>query len=245
MAKARLACGTGWLRPGILRDAARARRRRVVSPGFGLLVLAVLTALAVAPSAARASDVDAEAARIAAAGHSLKWNWTPPGRSGRYGHAETLVHAPLAAVRGHVLDYSHYKDIVPDKFKSSRVVGRGPDGSADVYVQIAVMHGMLTLWDVTRFAPAKALGPGVDLIEGRMVPGKGNIEDLDVVWTLRAVDSEWTLLKLDLLLKPGWPVPQSAIDEELRDSAMSAVDAIHDGAQGSPGIAQWATAEVR
>jgi len=182
---------------------------------------------------------DADAARIAAAGHSLKWNWTPPGRSDRYGHAETLIHAPLQAVRMRVLDFAHYRDIVPEKFKTSRVVGHGADGSSDVYIQVAVLHGMLTLWDVTRFTPARTVAPGVDVIEGRMVPGKGNVDDLDVVWTMRALDDEWTLLKFDLLLKPGWPAPQSAVDEELRDSAMAAVDAIHDRAQGSHGIVAW------
>jgi hypothetical protein len=199
--------------------------------------LIVLAGLAVAPSTALAEDPDA--ARIAAAGHSLKWNWTPPGHSDRYGHAETLIHAPLQAVRTRVLDFAHYREIVPEKFKTSRVIGHGPDGSADVYIQIAVLHGMVTLWDVTRFMPPRTVEPGVDVIEGRMVPGKGNVDDVDVVWTLRALDDEWTLLKFDLLLKPGWPAPQSAVDEELRDSAMAAVDSIHDRAQGSRGIAAW------
>jgi hypothetical protein len=197
----------------------------------------ILLALAVWPSAASADDADA--ARIAAAGHSLKWNWTPPGRSDRYGHAETLIHAPLQSVRARVLDFAHYRDIVPEKFKTSRVVGHGPDGSADVYIQIAVMHGMVTLWDVTRFMPPKTIEQGVNVIEGRMVPGKGNVDDVHVVWTLRALDDEWTLLKFDLLLKPGLPAPQWAIDEELRDSAMAAVDSIHDRAQGSRGIVPW------
>ncbi len=204
-----------------------------------LAALGILGALSTVSAGGRADDRDAEAARIAAAGHSLKWNWTPPGHSARYGHAETLIRAPLPAVRAQVLDFGHYKDFVPDKFKISRVIGHGPDGSADVYIQIAVMHGMVLLWDVTRFAPARRLEPGLEVVEGRMVSGKGNVEDLDVVWTLRAVDGQWTLLKCDLLLKPGLPAPQSAIDEELRDSAMNAVDAIHDRAQGTQGIAAW------
>jgi hypothetical protein len=70
-----------------------------------------LLAFAFAPSIVYASDQDA--VRIAAAGHSLKWNWTPPGRSDRYGHGETLVHAPLSVVRARVVDYGHYKDFMP------------------------------------------------------------------------------------------------------------------------------------
>ncbi len=188
------------------------------------------------PRAAHADVGDPEALRIAAAGHSLKWSWTPPGHAERYGHAETLIHAPLAVVRTRVGDYGHYKDILPSRFKMSRVVGHVADGSADVYIQIAVMHEMILLWDVTRFSPARPAYPGFEVIEGRMVPGKGNVEDLDVVWTMHALDDQWTVLKLDLLLKAGLPAPQAAIDEELRDSARYAVDAIHDRAQGSPEI---------
>jgi hypothetical protein len=186
-----------------------------------------------------ASSADPEASRIAAAGHSLKWNWTPPGHADRYGHAETLIHAPLASVRQRVMDYAHYKDILPSKFRSSRVIGHVPDGSADVYIQIAVMNDMVLLWDVTRFAPAKRMSPSLEVVEGRMLPGKGNVEDLDVVWTMHSLDAEWTVLKLDLLLKPGLPAPQSAVDEELRDSARYAVDMIHDRAQGSGAVGPW------
>jgi hypothetical protein len=212
-----------------------------------LVALTALLASSMSPPAAQAgtaetaggSAADPEAARIAAAGHSLKWNWTPPGHADRYGHAETLIHAPLTTVRQRVTDYAHYKDILPSKFKSSRVVGHVPDGSADVYIQIAVMNDMVLLWDVTRFTPSKRMSPGLEVVEGRMLPGKGNVEDLDVVWTMHALDAEWTVLKIDLLLKPGLPAPQSAVDEELRDSARYAVDMIHDRSQGSGAVGPW------
>jgi hypothetical protein len=201
-----------------------------------LVAVSAFAALAVAPATARASDPDA--ARIVAAGHALKWNWTPPGHADRYGHAETLIHAPITAVRVQVQDFAKYKDFVPSKFKVSKVVGK-QGGSTDVYIQIAVMHGMVSLWNVTRFAPPKQVSPGVEVVEGKMVPGKGNVKDVDVVWTMRSISPEWTILKFDLLMKPDMPAPQSAIDEELRDSALYAVDAIHDRAQGSCGIAPY------
>ena len=194
------------------------------------LVSAVSLALGMAPSVA---------ARLAAAGHSLEWNWTPPGYPDRYGHAETLIHAPVSAVRTHVLDFGHYRAILPDKFKISRVVGHGPDRSTDVYIQIAVLHGVVMLWNVSRFSAPRELSPGVEVIEGRMVQGKGNVEDMRVLWTMRALGDEWTVLKLDMLLKPGLPAPQSAIDEELRDSARYAVDSIHDRAQGTREFEPW------
>ncbi len=118
-------------------------------------------------------------------------------------------------------------------------VGHGPDHSTDVYIQIAVLHGVITLWDVTRFSSAQETGPGVEVVEGHMVQGKGNVEDMHVMWTMRALSDECTVLKLDMLLKPGLPAPQSAIDEELRDSARYAVDSIHDRAQGNKDFAAW------
>jgi hypothetical protein len=188
---------------------------------------------------AAAGPVDPDASRIAAAGHSLKWNWTPPGHTERYGHAETLIHAPMSVVRAHVVDFPHYRDIFPERFKSSRVIGHEPDRSTDVYIQIAVLHGVVSLWDVARFSPPRELSPGTEVIEGRMIPGKGNVDDMDVVWTIHALDDQWTVLKFDLLLKPGLPAPQWAIDEELRDSAAMAVDSMHDRSQGSPHFSRW------
>ena len=204
-----------------------------------MAAVAGLAAIVGPPPISRADGADPDVSRILAARHSLEWNWTPPGHADRYGHAETLIHASLPLVRSQVLDFAHYRDILPDKFKVSRVVGHGPDGSKDVYIQIAVLHGVVTLWDVARFGAVRELAPGSEVVEGRMVQGKGNVEDMNVVWTMRALDDQWTVLKCDLLLKPGLPAPQSAIDEELRDSARYAVDSIHDRAQGSREIAEW------
>jgi hypothetical protein len=207
--------------------------------GLGLTVLAFGAAQTLEAQTALAQSLDADAARIAAARHSLKWNWTPPGHLERYGHAETLIHAPMDAVRRHVLDFAHYRDFLPARFKVSRVVGHQPDHSTDVYIQISVMNGVLALWNVSRFAPPRETSPGVLVVAGRMIPGRGNVEDMDASWTIRAIDDQWTVLKFDLLLKPGLPAPQWVIDEELRDSAMFAVDSIHDRAQGSRDIAPW------
>jgi hypothetical protein len=34
---------------------------------------------------------------------------------------------------------------------------------------------------------------------------------MDVVWTIRALDDRWTVLKFEILLKPGLLAPQSAV----------------------------------
>jgi hypothetical protein len=217
------------------------------SAGRGRRLAAAFTVLALGAvpgfgsRTARADALDADASRIEAARHSLKWNWTPPGHAERYGHAETLIHAPIDAVRHHVLDFAHYRDFLPARFKVSRVVGHHPDQSTDVYIQISVMNGVLALWNVSRFEPPRETSPGVEVISGHMIPGRGNVDDMDVVWTIRSLDDQWTVLKFDILLKPGLPAPQWVLDEELRDSAMFAVDSIHDRDQGSREIAQWPT----
>jgi hypothetical protein len=106
-------------------------------------------------------------------------------------------------------------------------------------MQIQVLGGLVTLWDVTRFAPPAVVAPDTEVVRGRMVPGKGNIDGLEAFWTLRAVDDEWTVLKFDVMILPGVPAPQFAVDEETRDSARQAVDAMHDRAQGTARMDPW------
>jgi hypothetical protein len=195
-------------------------------------------ALVGSPTQASADPTDGEAVRIASAKHSLEWNWTPPGHAGRYGHAETLIHAPIDVVRERVLDFDHYRDISAH-FKKSLVVGYGADHSTDVYIRVGVLHDFVSLWDVMRFSPVQELSPGVEVLEGRMVPGKGNVQDMNAVWTMRALDGGFTLLKFDFIIKAGLPAPQGAIDETLRDAARDAVDLILYRAQGNRQIPAW------
>lgn len=202
-----------------------------------LSILGVSAAALLAPTAARADapPADPDAVRISAAGHPLKWNWTPPGKRQRFGHAETLIHAPVDTVRRLVIDYGHYTQLA-GSITTSRVVAHGADGSTDVYLRMGVLNNTFSVWNVTRFTPVHAApaGPsGAEVVEGQMVPGKGNIDDSVFVWTLQPAGDGWTVLKFDLVLRPGLPAPQSLIDEQLRDSAMDAVDSIHDRAQGT------------
>jgi hypothetical protein len=200
---------------------------------FAFFALAALVGLAVttptSPAHADAPDVDAS--RLSAAGHSLKWNWTPPGHNDRFGHAETLIHASPTDVKRLVLDYARYKELAPS-ITTSRVVQHWPDGSSDVYLAMGVLNNTISFWNVTRFQPPKTAGSD-EVIEGKMVPGKGNIDNSQVIWTIHAVGEGWTVLKFDVLLNPGLPAPQSLIDEQLRDSAMDAVNSIHDRVQGN------------
>lgn len=202
-----------------------------------LALLAVVSAAATQP--ARADAVDAEARRIAGAGYMRKWNWTPPGHSQRFGHAETLIHAPVETVKRLVVDYNHYTQLAPQAITTSRVVAHGPDGSTDVYFRMGVLNNTFYLWNVTRFGPVRLLPEGTETVEGEMVPGKGNIDDSAFLWSLRSAGDGWTVLKFDIALRPSVPAPQWLVDEQLRDSAQDAVDSIHDRAQGSKAIGPY------
>jgi hypothetical protein len=187
-----------------------------------------------APEGTTTSVLDADAVRISSAGHSLNWTWVPPGRSEHFGHGETLIHAPLAQVRRMVLDFGKYRTLGPD-IKTSQVVGREPDGSTDVYLRIAVLNDMISLWNVTRFAPLRKEPTG-EIIEGKMIPGKGNVDDSIVKWTMHSAGDEWTVLKFDALLRPSVPAPQGLIDSTLRESAVHTVESVRDQIQGTVGI---------
>lgn len=196
--------------------------------------LAVVTALAATAMcrepAARADSLEAEIAKLNAAGRSIRWNDVPAGRSERYGHAQALVQAPLSTVRAHVTSFNQYKTLVPHKFNNARIVGKEGD-QTDVYFQVGVMHGAATLWFVLRFSPVRATGAREEILEGTYV--KGNVKDAHVAFVMTRVDDNVTLLRMDLMIVPSIPAPQSALDEELRDAAADAVNALHDRAQGN------------
>jgi len=153
----------------------------------------------------------------------LKSNWVPPGRSDRYGHAEGLISAAPDAVRSKLLDFMHYKDLAGPKFKSVKVVDKQGQNT-DVYFQLPIMKGMITIWYITRFPPSRAGGAG-DVIEGTYV--KGNIKGMHIAFTVRpGADEKSSVLLCDLVLQPSVPAPQAALDEELRDACGDAINSL-------------------
>jgi hypothetical protein len=178
-----------------------------------------------------AADADLDVQRLAN-GVAQKTNLQIAGTSDRYGRAEVLVHAPIAVVHKAVMDYGRYKELASDKFHNTRIIGK-EDGGTDVYMQLPIMHGMVTLWQVMRFRDIKPLARGWAIVEGWFV--KGNLKGSNAAWTMHAVNDDYTMLRFDLLLSLNIPAPQSAVDEELRDAAEQAVNAIRDRAQGVPG----------
>ncbi len=161
----------------------------------------------------------------------LRTNWVPPGKSERYGHAEGLVMAPVARVRTRLSDFAHYKELAGPKFRNVRVVDkRGP--LTDVYFQLPIMKGLITIWYVTRFAPART-SPRGEIIEGTFV--KGNIDTMHIAFAMRpAADENSTVLTCDLVLKPSMFAPQAALDEELRDACGDAIRFLRERLNAAP-----------
>ena len=171
-----------------------------------------------------AAEKAAQLDRLAKDQGPIRTNWTPPGKSERYGHAEGLIAAPYDTVKTRLLDYPHYQELAGRKFKKVTVVDKRGT-STDLYFQLPIMKGLVTIWYVTRFGAAQPMPGGGDVIEGNFV--KGNIKDMQIVFTLRpGPDPKNTVLVCDLNLAINIPAPQDALDEELRDACGDAVNAI-------------------
>lgn len=154
----------------------------------------------------------------------IKSNWTPPGKGDRYGHAEGMINAAPDAVRAKLVDYNHYKDLAGPKFKTVKVVDMQAD-KTDVYFQLPIMKGLVTINYTTRFPQAAKKVTGGDVIEGTFV--KGNIKGMNIAFTVRpGPDDKSSVMVCDLVLQLQVPAPQSAIDEELRDACGDAINAL-------------------
>ncbi|MBX3186022.1 MAG: SRPBCC family protein [Labilithrix sp.] len=154
----------------------------------------------------------------------IRTNWTPPGKTERYGHAEGFVGAPYDVVRTRLSDFGHYKDLAGPKFKKVSVVDKSRAGT-DVYFQLPIMKGLVTIWYVTRFSAAQKAQGGGEVIEGHFV--KGNIKGMHIAFTVRpGPDEANTVMVCDLVLSLNIPAPQSNLDEELRDACGDAVNAL-------------------
>ena len=146
----------------------------------------------------------------------------PQGRTEHFGHAEMMVAAPVAFVRDQATDFTHYKDLSNGRIRQSRLVDTRA-GSTDVYLQVPVLHGMLTLWQVLRFSDVKRSADGTETFTGKLV--SGNVRAAEMTVTIKPAGEGRSTATCDLLLVPEFAAPQSAVDAELRDAAASALRA--------------------
>src|SRR5688572_14093271 len=170
---------------------------------------------------------DPAVARLLDAKTTLKWNYS--GRDGRYGHAETLVEAPVEKVAATALEFNRYRDL-HRKFSTARVIGKDAQGT-DVYMRYPVQVGPVKVefWEVMRFAPPRTDG-ATRIIEARGI--KGDMKYGHTRIAVKPVGPRHSLLTVDVMLVPKIPAPQSLIDEELRDGANDFVNGLRHRSQG-------------
>ncbi len=168
-----------------------------------------------------AEDRAAQLERLKKDPGPIRSNWTPPGKTERYGHAEGIIPAKQEVVKAKLTDYANYKELAGPKFKTVKVVDKqGQD--TDVYFQLPIMKGVVIINYVTRFGPMRNV-QGADIVEGNFV--KGNIKTMHIAMSVRpGPDDKSSVMVCDILLLPGVPAPQSALDETLRDACGDAIN---------------------
>jgi hypothetical protein len=199
-----------------------------------LTTLLTFLALLVLPLAARAdASSDPQVARLLQAKAILKWNYSPPGKTDRYGHAEALVNAPAEKVAVAMVEFSKYREL-HRKFATARVINKEGD-STDVYMRYPVQVGPMKIefFEVMRFTPPRNVN-GVYMLEGTAI--KGDMKTGQLMVSVKPVDATHSILAADILLVPKIFCPQSLVDEELRDGAGDFVNGLKDRAQGHPGV---------
>lgn len=137
------------------------------------------------------------------------------------GGARALVYASPELVKSVVLDFGHYANHIKP-FEKSRVVGKSGD-KTDVYLEVPILKGAAKIWAVLRFDPPKKVGD-TEIISARMI--KGNVEQLHANWKLTRTPENNTELKLEFLIVPKVPVPDSLLSSEARHAAFKAVSGL-------------------
>jgi ribosome-associated toxin RatA of RatAB toxin-antitoxin module len=156
---------------------------------------------------------------------------SPMGKKFKTGHAEIFVNAPVSLVRASVLDYPNYQAVIP-KFQKAKVLKKNGN-SADVYLQIPILHGAATVWTVQHFDEPKIKGK-MEWIDGTST--QGNVDALKTRWTYRAVDESHTVLIAEIYVEPrlpGIPVPADTIAHEAEKAASEAVVSVKAHAEGN------------
>ena len=139
-----------------------------------------------------------------------------------------LVAAPQDLVRAQATDFVHYKDISRGRIHNSRLIDRRP-GLTDVYLQVPVLHGMVTLWQVLRFSDVQRAADGTESFTGTLV--RGNVREAELTIRIHPVDHGRSIVECDLLVTPEFLAPQSVVDTELRDAAVNVVHAFGEHAE--------------
>ena len=149
-----------------------------------------------------------------------------PGPDGgvAWGRAEGVIDARPADVLEVLRDYGRYAGLFP-YFEKSRVLSqRGTD--AIVYLEAKVLHGATTLWGQVRMTSISS-SPELQVVEAKMMKGKGNMAQLLARWEVRPLDAgQRAKVAFQLLVDPDLPVPDMVVSSEMKNSAGMAFRAL-------------------
>lgn len=208
---------------------------------FTTVLAATAAALALglaAPPSANAEEKDQEAETLRTAGEAQRYNFktVEPGPSAiDTGGAAVYVHAPVSVAKQVVLDYRHYAKFIPS-FTQSRVLSK-KNGTSEVYIEVPVAHGAITIWAVMRCGPTVKDGAGEKLTCDFE---KGNVAQFRAVWKLRPIDDQSSVVKLEVFVDPHLPFPPSIVTDELAYAADKGVSGVKARAESlvSPTVAK-------
>lgn len=189
---------------------------RILKQGSAWSLLTLLLA-----SGASAESPPIDIGALQRTDQAQRYELNLPNAALRAGGAAIVVNASAAAVRSIVMDFGAYEKFMPN-FKRSRVISRKPGGT-DVYLQVPILHGVMKIWTVARFAPPSLDEQG-ERIEGHKLD-QGNLDDFRAIWHIKPIDAAHTLLRLELLVVPSFPVPHSLVTPALAESAENGVQA--------------------
>jgi hypothetical protein len=137
------------------------------------------------------------------------------------------VHAPLEDVKRVLAAFHRYKEILP-RLQQSRVVAEN-NGVTDVYLRAPILHGLTAVWGVARFAPfAPWRTRGVQLV-GTLA--SGNLRKWSGKWMAFPCGERRTLLKLELFVETGMPIPTRIVNKWLLWASLKGVTAVRDMAE--------------
>jgi ribosome-associated toxin RatA of RatAB toxin-antitoxin module len=151
-------------------------------------------------------------------------NVTHPSHGVEWGRAEGVVEASPADVLAIMHDYAQYAGIFP-YFEKSRVLSqRGSD--ALIYLEAVVLHGAATLWSQVRMSSTSPT-PGTQVVEAKMMKGKGNISQLLARWEVTPIDGgQRSFVTFQILVDPDLPFPDSIVSGEMKKGAGQAFRAL-------------------
>lgn len=151
-------------------------------------------------------------------------NVREPDSGVEWGRAEGVIDARPDEVLAILSDYAQYAGLFPYFEKSKVLSQRGSD--AIVYLEAKVLHGAATLWSQVRMKTTQSSGPA-QIVEARMMRGKGNISQLLARWEVTPLaGGTRCYVAFQILVDPDLPLPDLAVNSELRHGAGKAMRAL-------------------